>query len=243
MPARGRVTRSLLWGGLIAAGLVAAAGGIVLRASGLIAVVIAGAVVGCLAFGVARESEGTARRSPFELAWQAGAATIGLLLVITGLVVLAGGVTAALVCGLAAIGGVTVWLLHLRRASARRAGRAARPQHAAPDDAGPVGLGLMHGLAGPTTVAAGSARVLPPVSALPTAELGREWLRTTALLAGRLGSGVLGSVARRRRETLDELERRDPAGFARWMAGGPAPGSDPAAYVHGEPPAHGNRAA
>jgi hypothetical protein len=67
-----------------------------------------------------------------------------------------------------------------------------------------------------------------PVTQLPTAALGTEWLRTTSALAGRLQPAVRASIVRRRQETLDELERRDPLGFARWMAGGPAPGSNPA---------------
>ncbi|WP_324275897.1 hypothetical protein [Blastococcus brunescens] len=71
------------------------------------------------------------------------------------------------------------------------------------------------------------------VAALPTPALGREWLRTSAALTGRLGPVERQALVRRRAETLDELERRDPAGFARWLAEGPAPGSDPAAYVRG----------
>jgi hypothetical protein len=80
-----------------------------------------------------------------------------------------------------------------------------------------------------------------PVTQLPTAALGTEWLRTTSALAGRLQPAVRASIVRRRQETLDELERRDPLGFARWMAGGPAPGSNPAQFVHGD--VHGDRAA
>ena len=34
---------------------------------------------------------------------------------------------------------------------------------------------------------------------------------------------------------LDELERRDPAGFERWLAAGPTLASDPAGYVRGGP--------
>jgi hypothetical protein len=74
-----------------------------------------------------------------------------------------------------------------------------------------------------------------PVTGLSTAALGQEWLRTTAALAGRLGATARRSIVDRREATLDELERRDPVGFARWMAGGPAPGSDPAEYVQDGP--------
>jgi hypothetical protein len=43
------------------------------------------------------------------------------------------------------------------------------------------------------------------------------------------------TLVARREETLDELERRDPDGFARWLAAGPAAGSDPADFVRGGP--------
>jgi hypothetical protein len=39
----------------------------------------------------------------------------------------------------------------------------------------------------------------------------------------------------RREEALDELERRDPDGFARWLAAGPNRASDPADFVRGGP--------
>jgi hypothetical protein len=49
--------------------------------------------------------------------------------------------------------------------------------------------------------------------------------------------GARQSLVRRRQETLDELERRDPEGFARWLASGAAVDSDPAAYVQEGPAA------
>jgi hypothetical protein len=39
------------------------------------------------------------------------------------------------------------------------------------------------------------------------------------------------AVAARRGAVLDEMERRDPAGFARWMADGPDRGRNPAEFV------------
>ena len=74
-----------------------------------------------------------------------------------------------------------------------------------------------------------------PVTALSTAALGQEWLRTTAALAGGLDAIARRAVVERRGATLDELERRDPRGFVRWIAEGPLPGSDPAEYVRGGP--------
>ena len=82
-----------------------------------------------------------------------------------------------------------------------------------------------------------SPRDLPPVASLSTEELGQEWLESTAALTGRLDPDRRAAVVRRRQEALDELERRDPAGFLRWLNGGPVPDRDPAAYVRGRRPA------
>jgi hypothetical protein len=74
---------------------------------------------------------------------------------------------------------------------------------------------------------------LPPVSLLSTEELGHEWLESTAALAGRLEPAVRTAIVRRRQDALDELERRDPEGFLRWLATGPVLDKDPAAFVRG----------
>jgi hypothetical protein len=73
--------------------------------------------------------------------------------------------------------------------------------------------------------------VPPPVGAMTTHALGREWLRTTEVLAGPLRTAVREAVVLRRQEAMDELERRDAAGFARWLVA--VPGSDPADYIGG----------
>jgi hypothetical protein len=43
-----------------------------------------------------------------------------------------------------------------------------------------------------------------------------------------------GALVQRRQEVLDELERRDPIGFARWVAVGAPPASDPAEFMQGD---------
>jgi hypothetical protein len=86
-----------------------------------------------------------------------------------------------------------------------------------------------------TEPSTGFARLLPPVETLSTAALGAEWLRTTAALAGPLDPTARQSLVGRREEALDELESRDPVGFARWLAAGSTRGSDPADYVRGGP--------
>jgi hypothetical protein len=107
---------------------------------------------------------------------------------------------------------------------ARRAGRG-RPS-AAPvtDDGRPA----------PVHAAAWLSDVQPPVCVLPTAVLGSEWLRTTSALARPVEPAARREIIRRRQETLDELERRDPAGFAQWLAAGAATDSDPATFVRGD---------
>jgi hypothetical protein len=150
----------------------------------------------------------------------------------SGLVVLAGGVVATLVTGLALSGVLAMWLLRAQR-------RGGAVSSAGMSSGGVPSAGV------PTTAPTSSLTPLPPVrgggwadrgrlpvGALPTEVLGREWLRTTAALAGRLEPTARQTIVRRREETLDELERRDPGGFARWLAAGP--GSDPAQFVRGD---------
>jgi hypothetical protein len=47
-------------------------------------------------------------------------------------------------------------------------------------------------------------------------------------------------LARTRERYLDEIERRDPRGFARWLSSGARAGSDPATFLttrdHPQPP-------
>jgi hypothetical protein len=77
------------------------------------------------------------------------------------------------------------------------------------------------------------------VEVLSTGDLGDEWLYTTAALAGGLDPATRQSLVHRREAVLDELERRDPEGFLRWLAAGPTPGSNPADVVRGGPARRG----
>jgi hypothetical protein len=86
---------------------------------------------------------------------------------------------------------------------------------------------------------AGPSPLLPPVTGLSTRALGEDWLRTTAALAGQLAPSVRQALVTRREEALDELERRDPDGFGRWLAAGPVRGIDPADFVRGGPARRG----
>lgn len=222
MPIRAPLPRVLMWAAALACGLVAVAGGLALRGPELVAVGVAGLLAGCMTAGIARERPAGSRdRSTFELAASVGAATIGLLLLIAGIAALAGGAVAVLAVGTVLLGVLVVRLARGRGAVARStADRAPAPPHRVTERrAHPAELAML----------------LPPVAVLTTAELGQEWLRTNAILAGRLGAAARASLVARREEALDELERRDPAGFARWMAAGPTLSSDPAGYVSGGP--------
>ena len=77
----------------------------------------------------------------------------------------------------------------------------------------------------------------PSVRGLSARALGEEWLRTAALLEARIDPALRRSVVDRRESILDELERRDGSGFARWLADGPTSSSNPADHVRDLPAA------
>ena len=227
MPSRAPLRQVLMWAGVLLCGGLAVAGGLALRGPEVVAVGVAGVLAGCMAAGIARESPARSRtRSTLETAASVGATTVGVLLIVAGIAALAGGAVAAL-----AVGAVLLVVLVLRltrgrgSAASPTAGRAAAPAHPVAPTAVPQVRPQAAELAG----------LLPPVSVLTTGELGQEWTRTTAILAGPLPAPAREALVTRREEALDELERRDPAGFARWLAAGPGLSSDPADYVHGGP--------
>ncbi len=223
MPIRAPLPRVLMWGVGLFCGLVAVAGGLALQGPELVAVGVAGVLAGCMAAGIARETPaGSRSRSTAEAAAFAGATTVGVLLLLAGIAALAGGAVAFLSVGAVLLGLLVVRAVRVLGTAARSAPglTAALPNPAGARPAGP---------------SPELASLLPPVADLPTAALGQEWLRTNAILAGRLGAAARASLVARREEALDELERRDPAGFARWLAAGPTLSSDPAGYVSGGP--------
>ena len=209
MPARSLLARSGAALLVLAGGALAAVGGITLGFSGLVAVVFAAVLVACIGAGLGREG-GSSR----EAVLRTGVGTVAVLLVLTGSVVVAGGVLTALLAG--CVAGVLLGRWAVRSARHRRA------------PAAPVV---------PLYGADGSwAR------ALTVPELGQEWLRSSAALARTSGASARQELVRRRQEALDELERRDPDGFARWLAGGATVDSDPAEYVSGDPAADSDAA-
>ena len=241
MSDRGLPARLLVGLAALTASAVAVVGGLALRPPGLLAVGLAAVVTACLAGGVARESGAETGapadgRTPLEAAWRTGVATIGVLLFLSGTAVLGGPVLTVLAGAVLAVGGLGLWLLHAGRPPRRNADLAAPSSGPAAPSAAP------RPVAGARPAESGATVTFsPPVATLSTAALGREWLSTSTALAGRLEPTTRQSIVRRRQDALDELERRDPEGFARWLADG-ALGSDPAGYLR-EGPATGTGAA
>jgi hypothetical protein len=206
------------------AGVLAVVGGLALRAPGIVAVGVAGFLAGLTAGAIAREAPGSSWRSTLEFSALAAAVSVGLLLVISGTSVLVGGAGTAILLAALVLGCLAYWW----RRSARQ-NKVVAPGR--PADAVQLVVVQDSGDQGNR----GETRIFPPVTALSTAALGREWLRTSAALGGRLDPAMRRSIVARRVETLDELERRDPDGFGRWIALGPEPASDPAEYVRRGP--------
>jgi hypothetical protein len=218
---RRAVSRVLIGGALLSSGSLAVVGGLALGGQGLVGAGLAATLAGCTAAGIAREAPDRSRGSALEAAVRAAGWTVGVVLVIAGVSTVAGGAVAVVVVLTALTAIALRWGRRQRERSTAGGGSAQVVRLATgPTPAGPVG----------------DSRMLP-VDALSTRALGEEWLRTTAALGGRLSPAARASLVGRREEALDELERRDPDGFARWLVAGPA--SDPADFVRGGPAQRG----
>jgi hypothetical protein len=217
-------------------GGVAVVGGISLHGAGVVAVVLAGVVAGCLGAGVVRESA-SARLRPgtADVAWRAAVGIVVVLLVLAGSVVLAGR-SAPVVVVLCAGAAALAWWLR-RPAAGPRTGPATAPPAATrpPGGSGPVRpAGHRATRRSPHPSGRGAAPALSPVAGMSVEELGREWQRTAAVLAAGVDAGTRAQVVGRRGEVLDELERRDPAGFARWLADDASADGGPTRHLRGD---------
>jgi hypothetical protein len=144
------------------------------------------------------------------------------------------GVVVLLVLGVGAGAALLTWGARTAvRASrpGRRGRRARATSPGQPPPRLPAHLSARHA-AHPAVRAAALNR--PPVRDLSLPELGREWQRTATALAATTDPATREVLARRRQEALDELERRDPAGIARWLSGGATVDGDPARHLRGD---------
>jgi hypothetical protein len=69
------------------------------------------------------------------------------------------------------------------------------------------------------------------VPALPTPTLCWEWRRSYLAVVRASRPDELTRIAALRATYLDELERRDPTGFRRWLDSGARAASDPSRYL------------
>jgi hypothetical protein len=205
VPERNLVRLALMSAGSLCGAVLAAASVVVLHGPAMLLVAAAAAS----AAGAAALTTDKGRPAAAAVAWKAAAITVTAIVLVSGLAVLAGGAVAAIGGLGSAVVAAGVLLLRARSRSGARTQRqgSQRP-----------------GLDCPAV----------PVAQLPTSALASEWRWTTGELAGRLDPRTRQAIARRRRETLDELERRDPTGFARWLAVGAPPASDPAEFVQND---------
>ena len=206
--------------------VLAVAGVLALDGSAVFGLGVVTGLVGATWAGAAWEGSRDREVALFSAA-RAVALTGGGLLVLCGAAVLVG--TAVTLLAGAVLAAAAV-LLHRPDPS--------RAAPALPDEPeGPVVLSPLHPAAPTFRIGAvGSVReVLPPVRGLSAGALGEEWLRTTAVLEDSPEPGTRHAVAARRQSVLDELERRDSAGFARWLAQGTDRGGNPAVFVREEP--------
>ncbi|MDT7796755.1 MAG: hypothetical protein QOI78_188 [Actinomycetota bacterium] len=70
-----------------------------------------------------------------------------------------------------------------------------------------------------------------PVAELSTDELCTAWRRSYFQLLVARDAPARRSTVQRRQDYLDEIERRDPRGFVRWLHSGARAGGDPAPYL------------
>jgi hypothetical protein len=223
------LTIVLLGGALLGAGTLAVVGAFAVHGAGLVGVGLAATLAGCTAAGITREAPSHSRGSAIEAAVWAAAWTAGVILVVAGVSTVAGGLVATVVVVVAVLAAALLRWARGKRTTSAPSGDRRRPT------SGDV-LRLPVGAQPPSTTA--DSRLLP-VETLTTRALGDEWLRTTEALAGRLTPHARTALVGRREEALDELERRDPDGFRRWLAAGPVRGSDPADFVRGGPARRG----
>jgi hypothetical protein len=142
------------------------------------------------------------------LATAGAAVTVYTCLVLAGLFVVLGAL-AATVIPLLVIGiGAGVW----RQRNARGVDL---------DDPAPDGRAAP---AVPTTI-------VPTTADASTLELCAQWRRSYWLLLDMPSGSDRAQVMQVRANLLDELERRDPAGFDRWLQTQPRAGSDPGRFL------------
>ncbi|MHA6626359.1 hypothetical protein ACU61A_13070 [Pseudonocardia sichuanensis] len=215
--------------GLVVVAVFAAAGLAV--ASAILPLLIGLAVLVGLAALCLREEDPRSATSRFggrplrQAAAAAGGAVVAVYVVVGMTTLLGGAVTMlAVATALAALG-----YRRVRGGTARDTGHDPHPGADAADTGDPMTCGPSADAAGTED---GAGRLLPAdPAALSTTELCRAWRLSYLLLQKARAPEALADAAELRRRYLDEMARRHPAGFRRWLEDGARAAGDPSRYV------------
>ena len=159
----------------------------------------------------------------------AGGATAGGWFVVTGMVLLMGPAAGAVLLVLGLVVSATWWWrgsAHPARGRLLRAGGA----RTAPRSASPRGRVLPLQDA-PSRPAAPMPWSVPIPGNLSTPQLCLAWQHTYFALLELPPGAPSDEIVRVRQRLLDEIERRDPEGFGRWLDTGARAGSNPGRYL------------
>ncbi|MGH4020312.1 MAG: hypothetical protein ACRDT0_13965 [Pseudonocardiaceae bacterium] len=217
----------ILWSTVtVALGVVGAAVAFVALPTGaLLALLVIAMILGAAGRAALTGRDGTGEVPVWRLV-AAGGVAAALGVVIAGLVALLGAAALLLVALLAAVSPQAMrWYVQHRPRPAAGAGR--QPAHGMRSEG-------VHSEAGRdvrVAESAGSAAGLAPAGSLTDEELCLAWRASFTAMGRESDPCARARIAGIRQTYLDELERRDPVGFARWMATGPRAGSDPGKYV------------
>lgn len=210
-------------GALLGAFALIAAPGVSLAAAAC------GVVVGALGFrwvrGVAPGDAASKARTGRRAGLIVGTSVTGGLLTVTGLVLLLGSASGPALLLLVIT--FAVWLWHRSRSRAA--------PHVDPWRA--VQNFLLRTAQGPDQVRPTASPVpysVPVPADLSTPELCLAWQRTYHVLLEGTTDIPRDTIVALRGRLLDEIERRDPAGFTRWLETGARAGSDPGRYLTGD---------
>lgn len=233
MFARVLTIAALTGGVLLGAITVLAAPGVVL--AGMVFGVVAGALVGMWVRGNASGDSALKMRAGWRGGLLAGVIVFGGSLSLTGLILLLGTASGAVLIALV-LGTFAIWCGGRpdRRAAlltnpwpAVQEGllRVAQPQADEPSLEQPSPE-----MDGPETTEPELEPTTDPAD-MSIAQLCLAWQRTYFVLLDLPAGPLRAAVVHLRGVLLDEIERRDPDGFARWLETGARAGSDPRRYL------------
>jgi len=234
MPDRGRhslIARALALIGICAVAAIGALGAV--AAPGVVAGGLFCAVLIALATGARVRDIATGDRAARAAAGRRAGVVVGGVLavgsmVVAGAALLLGPAAAVLLLLVPVIIGGAWWLRHTR-STAR-----ALPFHPTQELLLRVTQPPVPPAPDPALPHAALPVVGPSPAGLSTAQLCLAWQHSYFAMLDLPASASRADLVQLRHQLLDEIERRDPAGFTRWIDTEARPGSNPGRYVVGE---------